>query len=52
MAVENETDARIRAGMQKRARDLAVEELLIEVIADIERKLRSSRIRNFKLIQI
>ena len=33
MATSNEPDARIRAGMQKRARNLAAEELLIEVIA-------------------
>ena len=32
VATSNEPDARIRAGMQKRARNLAAEELLIEVM--------------------
>ena len=32
-ATSNEPDASRRAGMQKRARNLAVEELLIEVIS-------------------
>ena len=34
-------DARISAGIQKRARNLAAEELLIEVMADRGRKLCS-----------
>tara|TARA_B100000941_G_scaffold136171_1_gene96543 strand:+ start:333 stop:455 length:123 start_codon:yes stop_codon:yes gene_type:complete len=31
----NEPDARIRAGMQKRTKNLAAEELLIEVMAGL-----------------
>ena len=38
-ASSNEPDARIRAGKQKRARNLAAEELLIEVMADRGRKV-------------
>ena len=41
MATSKEPDATIRAGMQKIARNLAVEELLIEVMADRGRKLFS-----------
>ena len=33
VATSKEPDARISAGMQKRARNLAAEELLIEVMA-------------------
>ena len=34
VATSNEPDASRRAGMQKRARNLAAEELLIEVISE------------------
>lgn len=37
VATSMEPDTRISAGMQKRARNLAVEEILIEVIADRRR---------------
>ena len=39
MAISNEPDARINAGMQKRAKNLADEDLLIEVMATKGRKL-------------
>ena len=34
VATSNDLDASIRAGIQKRAKNLATEELLIEVMAD------------------
>jgi len=33
VGISNDPDARIRAGMQKRARNLAADEFLIEVIS-------------------
>ncbi len=39
MATSIDPDARISAGMQKRARNLAAEEILIEVMAYRGRKL-------------
>tara|TARA_Y100001968_G_scaffold22386_1_gene17668 strand:- start:350 stop:478 length:129 start_codon:yes stop_codon:yes gene_type:complete len=38
VATSNEPDARIRAGMQKRVKNLAAEELLIEVMANGSKK--------------